>query len=447
MNQTSIALPSYSRSRFLVARWAIFAVLVFSYMLVFFHRMAPAVVSADLMRDFGTSGAALGSLAAMYFYIYTAMQIPSGVLADTLGARTTVAIGNFVAGAGSICFGLADGFWAASCGRALVGLGVSVVFVGLFKSNSVWFSERNYGMVSGLTLLLGNVGAMASAGPLAALLGVYSWRSIFISLGLVTLLLAAVTAFLVRNSPEDLGFPSVREMEGKERLQGRNRHWLADLKDVGATRAAWPALWVNMGMVGGMLAFVGLWAIPYLRDTQGLDRSAAAMYTTVALGGFAVGSMLAGWLSDRMGRRKPVILAGTLLYALACLGLAYLHWTPGVLGMALFALLGFGAGGFIVTFACAKEVVAPALAGMAVGLVNTGLFLGAAIIQPLYGWMMDRNWDGTLVDGVRVYQPSDYNLGFLAMLAFALLAIGGASRIRETRCHNLTLSLTEDDEC
>ncbi len=221
MDQAALALSDYSRSRFLLARWGIFALLVFAYMLVFFHRMAPAVVSADLMRDFGTSGAALGSLAAMYFYIYTAMQIPSGVLADTLGARFTVAAGNVVAGAGSIWFGLADSFWAASCGRALVGLGVSVVFVGLFKSNSVWFSERNYGMVSGLTLLLGNVGAMASAGPLAALLGVYSWRTIFIALGVVTLVLAALTLLLVRNSPEDLGFPSVREMEGKGRLQGR----------------------------------------------------------------------------------------------------------------------------------------------------------------------------------------------------------------------------------
>lgn len=445
MNQAAIELTDASRGRFLVARWGIFALLVCAYMLVFFHRMAPAVVSADLMRDFATSGAALGSLAAMYFYIYTAMQIPAGVLADTLGARVTVAAGNLVAGVGSICFGLAGSFWAASCGRALVGLGVSVVFVGLFKSNSVWFSARNFGMVSGLTLLLGNIGAMASAGPLAALLGFYSWRPIFIVLGVVSLLLAAVTFILVRNTPEELGFPSVREMEGLGRAEGRSRHWLADLRAVVVTRDAWPALWVNMGMVGGMLAFVGLWAIPYLRDSHGLDRSAASIYTTVALGGFAVGSMLAGWLSDRIGRRKPLILAGTIIYFLACLGLAFLPWSTGFAGLALFALIGFGAGGFIVTFACAKEVVAPPLAGMAVGLVNTGLFLGAAIIQPLFGWMMDLGWDGRLIDGVRVYQPSDYSLGFLAMLAFALLAIIGATRIRETHCQNLTLLKEQND--
>jgi sugar phosphate permease len=429
----------YDRTRFLVARWTIFAILVLTYMLVFFHRMAPAVISADLMQAFNTSGAALGSLAAMYFYIYTAMQIPAGVLADTLGARVTVTIGSLVAGAGSILFGLAATFAGVSLGRALVGLGVSVVFVGLFKSNSVWFREREFGLVSGLTLLLGNIGAISSAGPLAALLRSYSWRHVFVALGVVTLILAALTLLFVRNKPEDLGFPSMREIEGKPSHAPRERHWWSELQGVVGTRAAWPALWVNLGMVGSMLAFVGLWAIPFLRDVHGLGRSAAAAYTTAALAGFAVGSLLAGWLSDRSGRRKPVILAGTLLYAAACLALAFLPWHPGAIGLALFALVGFSAGGFIVTFANAKEVVAPALAGMAVGLVNTGLFFGAALMQPLFGWAMDLAWDGRMADGVRVYAASDYHAGFLLMLVFAAIAIAGGIRIRETHCRNISL--------
>lgn len=432
-------MPSYNRPRFLLARWSIYTILVLTYMLVFFHRMAPAVISADLMKAFNTSGAALGSLAAMYFYIYTAMQIPAGVLADTLGARVTVTGGSLIAGAGSLLFGLAGTFAGVSAGRALVGLGVSVVFVGLFKSNSVWFRERNFGLISGLTLLLGNIGAIASAGPLAGLLRTYSWRSVFLVLGIVTLVLALLTALFVRNRPEDLGFPSMREMEGKASHAARHQHWWPALKSVVRTGAAWPVLWVDLGMVGGMLGFVGLWAIPYLRDVHGLGRSSAAVYTTISLAGFAVGSMLFGWFSDRMGRRKPVIIAGTLIYTLACLGLAYAPWSPGPAGLTLFALLGFGTGGFIVTFAAAKEVVAPALAGMAVGMVNTGLFFGAAVMQPLFGWAMDLAWDGRTMNGLRVYAAGDYHSGFLFMLAFALIAIVGASRIRETHCRNLTI--------
>ena len=408
-------------------------------MLAFFHRMAPAVISSDLMKTFNTSGAALGSLAAMYFYIYTAMQIPAGVLADTLGARATITVGTLVAGCGSIQFGIAETFTGASFGRIMVGLGVSVVFVGLFKSNSVWFSERNFGMVSGLTLLLGNIGAIASAGPLAGLLRSYSWRSVFIVLGGVTLLLAGLSALVVRNRPEDMGFPSMRQMEGKTSHPASKKHWWADLKSVVGTASAWPVLWVDLGMVGSMLAFVGLWAIPFLRDVHGLGRSAASVYTTSALAGFAVGSMLVGWVSDRIGRRKPVILGGTLLYATACLGLAYFPWHPGPVGIAQFALLGLSAGGFVVTFANAKEVVAPALSGMALGLVNTGLFFGAAVMQPLFGWALDLSWNGRIDSGVRVYAPSDYHTGFLLMLGCAVIAVAGASRIKETYCRNITI--------
>lgn len=433
----------YNQARFALARWSIFAILILAYMLVFFHRMAPAVVAEDLMRTFGITGVALGSLAAMYFYVYTLMQIPAGVLADTLGARFTVAAGNLVAGLGSILFGLADSFWAASIGRGLVGLGVSVVFVGLFKSNSVWFSERNYGLISGLTLLFGNVGAISSAAPLAALLSYYSWRSIFVALGLGTMILAVLTLLLVRNRPEDLGFPSVRQMEGQHSQPPRQQHWWPQLRTVVTTRAVWPAFWVDLGMVGSMLAFVGLWAIPYLRDVHGLERSAAATYTTISLAGFALGSLGAGWFSDRIGRRRTVIVVGTIGYALTCAAFAFLPWSAPEVGMGLFALLGYWAGGFIVTFAAAKEVVQPHSAGMAVGLVNTGLFLGAAGLQPLLGWAMDLSWQGTLRDGVRLYAADDYRLGFLLMLGFALLAVVGSLRIRETHCRNVTVGPEE----
>ena len=258
-------------------------------------------------------------------------------------------------------------------------------------------------------------------------------------LGGVTLLLAVLSALVVRNRPEDMGFPSMRQMEGKSSHPASKKHWWDDLKSVVGTRAAWPVLWVDLGMVGSMLAFVGLWAIPFLRDVHGLGRSAAAQYTTAALAGFAVGSMLAGWFSDRIGRRKPVILVGTLLYASACLGLAYLPWHPGPVGIAQFALLGLSAGGFVVTFANAKEVVAPALSGMAVGLVNTGLFFGAAVMQPLFGWALDLSWNGRIDNGVRVYAPSDYHTGFLLMVGCAIIAVAGASRIKETKCRNITI--------
>ena len=435
----SVVPTVFDRRHFQRVRWAIYAILVLAYMSVFFHRMAPAVVSAELMTAFQTTGVALGSLAAMYYYIYTVMQIPAGVLADTVGTRAVTTLGNLVAGIGSILFGLAESLEMAFVGRFLVGLGVSVIFVGLMKSNTVWFRERIYGLISGVTLLLGNMGSVLAAGPLAWLLGHYSWRAAFVGIGIFSIVLAVLSLLVVRNRPQDAGFPSLRAMEGKSAHAERERHWLLDLRHVWTTRRVWPGFWFNFGMAGGMFAFAGLWGIPLLRDVHELTRDEAAQYTTLTLLAMAVGTLLLGWISDRLGRRKPVMIASALLYLLVCAAMLWLPWGPGMNGMLLFALLGFCGSGFVLSYACAKEVCAPALSGMAISVVNTGLFFGAAIMQPLFGWVLDQGWDGLMQQGVRLYSSSNYDNAMLLMLGFAVIALLAATRITETGGHNITV--------
>lgn len=425
--------------RFQRVRWTVYSLLVLAYMMVYFHRMAPGVVASDLMQAFGTSGAALGSLAAMYYYIYTAMQIPSGVLADTLGPRVSAAVGSLIAGIGSILFGLAPDFTTASVGRFLVGLGVSVVFVGLMRSNTVWFSERKYGLVSGFTLFLGNLGSILAAGPLAVLLGWYSWRDVFVAAGVFSIVLAVFTLWLVRSRPEAAGFPSLRAMAGQPEHATSQRHWWHDLKAVFGNIRVWPGFWVNFGITGSLFAFAGLWGVPLMRDVFGLSRGEAALYTTAALAGFAVSALFMGGLSDRLGRRKPVVLGAGLLSCASWLAMIALPWGPGWSGLLLYALLGLSAGGFVVTYAAAKEVTPPANAGMAIALVNTGLFLGAAIMQPLFGWVADLSWDGAMQAGARVYDWEDYRNGLAVSMGFAALGLIGGWRLTETWGRNQTV--------
>lgn len=344
-----------------------------------------------------------------------------------------------VAGIGSIIFGLAESLEMAHTGRFLVGLGVSVIFVGLMKSNTVWFRERIYGLISGVTLLLGNMGSVLAAGPLAWLLGHTSWRTAFVGIGFFSLLLGALSLLLVRNRPQDAGFPSLRAMEGKTAHAEREHHWLHEMRRVWTTWRVWPGFWFNFGMAGGLFAFAGLWGVPLLRDVHGLTRDEAAQYMTLTLLAMAIGTLLLGWISDRLGKRKPVMTASALLYLVVVSALLWSSWTPGLSGMVLFALLGLCGSGFVLTYACAKEVCAPALSGMAISVVNTGLFLGAAIMQPLFGWVLDQGWDGAMRDGARLYGATDYHNALFLMLGFAVLALLAALRITETGGRNITV--------
>lgn len=423
-------LDSHQSAQLVRLRWTAFAIVGLAYVLSFFHRFAPAAISSDLQQAFDTSGAALGGLAATYFYVYTVMQIPTGILADTLGPRRVVAIGGVIAGIGSILFGMADTLAMASVGRLLVGLGVSVSFICMLKLNAVWFHDRHFGTATGATILLGNMGSVLAAAPLAWALGFVSWRTVFVAVGIASLFLAALSWWYVRNHPGEAGLPSLRELDGKVSHPAHQGHWYDGLLVVMKNRATWPGLWVNMGLAGTLFAFGGLWAVPFLRDVYGMDRAVATDHTTLLLAGFAVGAFFIGTLSDRLGRRKPVMFVGALVYSLCWLPLLAGMQMSSVLSHTLFFVMGLAAPSFTLSWACAKEVNPPALSGMATSVVNVGAFLGTAILQPLVGWAIDRAHAGNTAP----LGLADYQVGMGIMLGFSLMGLLAILFVRETYC-------------
>ena len=428
-------LNPHQISQLVRLRWTAFIVVGLAYVLSFFHRFAPAAISGDLQQTFHASGAELGGLAATYFYVYMIMQIPTGILADTLGPRRVVAIGGLIAGIGSIMFGMADSLAAASVGRVLVGLGVSVTFISLLKLNASWFHDRHFATMTGATILVGNVGSLLAAAPLAWALGFVSWRTVFVAVGALSLLLAALDWWLVRNKPSDAGLPSMRELDGKEAHPLHTGHWYDGLLIVLKNRATWPGLWVNMGIAGSLFAFAGLWAVPFLRDVYGMDRATATDHTTLLLAGFAIGAFFIGTLSDRMGKRKPLMIAGALIYSLCWLPLLFGMNLASGLSYALFLLMGLCAPSFTLSWSCAKEVNPHALSGMATSVVNIGAFLGTAIMQPLVGWAIDR---AHLDAGIAPLALSDYQYGVAILMGFSLLGLVATFFIRETNCRYVT---------
>lgn len=402
-------------------RWTVFALGAGAFFISFFHRVAPAAIAEELARTFDMSGAALGALAATYFYVYAVMQLPTGVLADTLGPRRILTAGSFVAGVGSILFGSSDSAALAAVGRTLVGLGVSVAFVSLLKLSASWFEEGRFATISGIGQVIGISGAFAATVPLAWIVTFVTWRSVFIAVGAASLVIAVLTWILVRDRPQDGGNP-VQSV-------ARPQRWYHGLREVLCNRATWPCFWVNFGMSGSYMSFIGLWAVPYLAHVYGLSMVAASRHTSAMLLAFAVSVAGIGMLSDRLQRRRPLIVGSALLNC----GF-WIVWVSGIvpasMTLAVFAMMGFCATGFTLSWACAKEVNRPRSAGMATSIANIGGFLAAGILQPLVGWVLDRTIDPLHPDG-------NFRYALAVLAAFAACGLVAALFIRETGCRNI----------
>ncbi|MCX7897007.1 MAG: MFS transporter [Rhodocyclaceae bacterium] len=406
------------------------AVIVAAYVLSFFQRFAPAGIAQDLAAAFQTSAASLGALAATYFYVYTLMQLPTGVLADTLGPRRVLLTGGFIAGLGSVGFGLATSFEAAFVARTLIGLGVSVVFVSMLKFISVWFEERRFASIVGISMLLGNIGSVFAGSPLSWLAGHLGWRRVFVGVGVLSLVLGALAWLLVRDRP-----PADGPAKATPRLD--RTAILGALWQVMKNRATWPAVFTNAGLAGSFFAFGGLWATPFLIQAWGMTRVSATQHVSLLFAGFAVGCLLLGALSDRLQRRKSVVAASALLYGLIWLALIAGVTAPPFVSYPLFALMGVMTASFTLTWACAKEVNPPQLAGISTAFTNMGGFLMGALLQPAVGWVMDLRWKGEILAGVRLYAPEDFRWGLALIALSAWLGALAAWFLHETRCRNV----------
>ncbi len=364
----------------------IFAIALASFVLSFVHRTAPAAIAGELTQAFSISATVLGTLAATYFYVYTVLQIPVGVLADTLGPRRILTAGSAIAAVGSLLFALAPAWEIAALGRTLVGVGVSVAFLAVLKVSAVWFAPERFATLAGVTMFAGNLGAVAAGAPLAWAVTLTSWRVVFVGLAVLSAVLALATWLRVRDTPQDLGFAPVSALPAT----GERVPWLRVLARVLANRTTWPAFVVNAGVGGSYLAFAGLWGVPYLQQVHGLDRVSAAQHTSLLLLGVALGSLAIGIISDRLGSRRGVMRAFVVAYALSWAPwLLHVSW-PLWATLVWFFLMGLLIPGFTLSWTIAKEANPPQYSGIATSVVNVGIFLGTGILQPLVGWVLDQ---------------------------------------------------------
>lgn len=401
-------------------RWLVFAVLVLGYMLVSVYRLSTAVLADQLQVAFGTSGAALGTLHAAFFYIYAALQLPAGVLADRLGSRLTVAGGTLVMSAGGTVFALADSYAAAFLGRALVGLGGGVLFIAILRFCANWFRPGEFATMNGVTMAVAGVGGVLATTPLAVAVGTFGWRDSVLGLAGVGVLVAALVLLLASDTPEDAGFDSISGVSLSS-PSSLGETW-ANARTVFAERETWLAGAALFAGTGINITVFGLWGVPYVVQTYGLSVQAASTYTLLGSAGLLVGPPSIGWLSDRLGRRTELMFLGQLCFAGAFVLLAVVGNPPLPVVAACFFLAGALAGSYALGYTVIKERHDAAASGVATGAVNTLGFAGAAVLPTVMGAVLDTYTTGRTVGGSTVYSVTGYRVAFGLAAAVSLAA-------------------------
>lgn len=412
----------------LIYRWVIFWVMAIAYVVVYFHRLSPAVVALDLQNTFGATGGFMGLMASAYFYPYAIMQFPAGLLSDSLGPRKTVTWFLIVAAIGSALFGLAPNMEFAVVARALVGLGVSMVFIPTMKLLSHWFRGHEFAIMAAIVNVMGGVGALTAAGPLAMMTGWVGWRASFELIGAVTLLMALMVWLFVRNRPEDMGWPSIVQTTSSS-VQPI-RLW-EGAKIVVTDRYFWPvAIWFFFTL-GVFFSFGGLWAGPYLMNVYGLTKPEAGSILNMIAVGLIVGSPILSVLSDRIFKSRKKVLALSSL-VLVCL-MVFLNLYPKELPhyslYFIILLLSITSSAIVVIgFTTTKEMFPIQIAGTSVGAVNLFPFLGGAVFQPFIGWILDmfpRNVSGG-------YSVEAFKAALLVLMVASMIGLVATFFMKET---------------
>jgi MFS family permease len=411
--------------------WIIWTISASFFFYKYLIQVSPSVMTFDLMQAFKINAASLGNLSAFYFYAYLVMQIPVGIMLDKYSPRLVTSGAILMCSISTFVFSQTNSLWLGCVSRALMGAGAAFAAVSCFKLASQWFTPKRFALVSGMFMTAAMLGAVGGQMPLSLLVQHVGWRIALEMISLMGIFLSITYFAIVRDKPTKLA-PSSKNNQ-------KINHFLAQIV---TNKQTW-----FLALYGGLAfapvsVFGGLWGVPFLEVAYHLSRADAALAISCIFIGFAVGAPLLGWLSDYMGRRKPLLFLGTFS-ALCCLSLAV--YSTMLTLPALSALLfcfGFGASGLFTSFAMIREIFPIVVAATVLGIMNTVNTLCEALYEPLVGAFLDRTWDGKVVNGTHQFSVQGYHTSLLLLpisLAVALILL---FFVRETYCRTKEETLT-----
>ncbi len=394
-------------------KWFIFSIVITLYFLSYFYRVSTAIISPDLMREFNIGAEKLGLLSSIYFYTFALAQFPLGPLLDRVGPRKVITSLGLIAAVGALIFAIGSSYNYSIIGRGLIGLGVSVAYMGTLKIVANWYRADEFGMMSATAMAIGNVGAIVATTPLALTVALIGWRMTFVSIAVFNFIVVFLIYKFVKDSPNEhhhFNNPTksdISVLDSYKMILINKNFWLISV--------------LTFFWFGAFIGIQGLWGGPYLMDIFNMSKPEAGKILSMIAFGFIAGGPTLGRLSDRVLKsRKKLILITLTIFTFIIIIFAY---SPAPLTKStlylLFFLLGFFGSSGIITYAHLKELFPLSISGTAMTNLNFFAIIGAAIVQHLMGIIIE-NFD-KLPSGA--YPFSAYRGAFLLCIAGMIISL------------------------
>ncbi len=362
--------------------WAIWAVGLSVYVLAVFHRTSLGVAGLLAAERFDITASQLATFTVVQLSVYAAMQIPVGVLLDRFGSKRLMFVGLVLMTAGQMWFAFAGSFGVGLAARVMLGAGDAMVFTSLLRLVAVWFRVKQAPFVTQLTGMVGQLGAVAAATPLAAALATFGWTRSFATAAGIGVVLSVALLAVVKDSPYS--------GEAVERIKIRAlARTLAEVWGNPGTRLG---MWVHFSSQFGATVFTMLWGYPFLVSGEGLDpRTASNLLIVMTFTAMAAGPVVATFTSRVPYRRSQLVLG--IVSCIVTIWAVVLLW-PGPAPLWLLTLLvvvtAVGGPGSMVGFDLARTFHPSARLGRATAVVNIGGFTASLMTIALIGIILDR---------------------------------------------------------
>jgi MFS family permease len=386
-------------------------------------------IDVDLMRAFGLNALQLGQLSSMYFYANALCLFPAGMLLDRFSTKKLLLVAVIFCTVGTFIFSLATHYFVAALARFLVGMGASFCFLSCIRLASRWFPANKMAFVTGVVVTMAMLGGLVAQTPFALLSQHLGWRTaVLIDAGL-GIIIGGVIALLVQDRP-----PNTHEEH-----QADKQH----LKNLGLWQCIVLVLSNRNNWFGGIYTSLlnlpvfllgALWGIHYLVQVNHLSSVQASYATTTFFLGVIFGSPAFGWLSDHIGRRILPMVLGAIASLVVIMILLYVPNLSLSGLITLFFLMGFVTSSQVLSYPVIAELNPISLTSTAVSIASIVIMCSGAIFQPLFGWIMQLHWDGTVVNNVPIYSAQDFNYAMLVMPVAFVVGLVIAFLIKETYC-------------